>query len=82
MIAAEEAKIRIALQKGGYRRAESVSLRDAAVGSLIEDLHDAADDLSIQDYSLECRMDCDGNLAVAASFATEADMVLFEIRVS
>jgi hypothetical protein len=81
-IAAEEAKIRIALQKGGYRRAQFVPLRDAAVGSLIEDLHDDADDLSIQNYSLDYRTDCDGNLAVAASFGNEADMVLFKVRLS
>ena len=54
----------------------------AAIGSLIEGLHDDADDLSIQNYTLDCRMDWDGNLDVTLSFGTEADMVLFKIRVS
>jgi hypothetical protein len=80
-IAAEEARIRSALQKGGYRRAKSVPLGEAAIGSLIEGLHDAADDLSIQNYSLDHQIGCDGSLAVTADFATEADMVLFKIRV-
>ncbi|MGF9763763.1 hypothetical protein AAII07_52480 [Microvirga sp. 0TCS3.31] len=49
---------------------------------LVEDLHDAADDLSIRNYGLDYQMDCDGNLEVDVSFTTEADMMLFKIRVS
>jgi hypothetical protein len=66
-IVAEVARIRIALQKGGYRRAEFVPLHDAAISSLIENLHDDADGLSIQNYTLDCQIDCGGNLAVTLS---------------
>lgn len=80
-IAAEEASIRTALQKGGYSRAELLPLRDVAIDSLIDGLHDAADNLSIQNYTLDCQMGWDGNLDVTASFGTEADMVLFRFAI-
>jgi hypothetical protein len=80
-IAAEEARIRIALQKGGYRRAEFVPLRDAAIGSLIENLHDDAAYLSLRNYTLDYKIDWDGNLEVGFSFATEADVVLFKLAI-
>jgi len=57
-------------------------LSDDAISSVINDLHDNADDLSIQNYDLDYRTDCDGNLAVVFSFGHVADMVLFKIRVS
>jgi hypothetical protein len=82
IILAEEARIRIALQNGGYRKGASVPLREAAIGSLIDDLHDDADYLSIENYSLDYRMDWDGNLDVTLSFGHVADVVLFKIRVS
>jgi hypothetical protein len=53
-----------------------------AIGSLIESLHDDADNLSIQNYSLDCQMGCDGNLDVTLSFGHEAEMVLLKIRMS
>jgi hypothetical protein len=53
-----------------------------AIGGLIESLHDDADNLSIQNYSLDYQMDCRGNLDVALSFGDVADMVLFRVRVS
>jgi hypothetical protein len=81
-IAAEVASIRRALQKGGYRKADSLLLREAAIGSLIDDLHDAANNLSVPSYSLYYRTDGDGNLEVALTFGHVADMVLFKIRVS
>jgi hypothetical protein len=81
IILAEEARIRIALQNGGYRKAGSVPLREAAIGSLIENLHDDANDLSIQNYTLDYQMDFDGNLAVVLHFGHVADMVLFRFAI-
>jgi hypothetical protein len=81
IILAVEARIRIALQKGGYRRAEFVPLRDAAIGSLIEGLHNDAAYLSLRNYELDCRMGLDGNVDITASFGTEADMSLFRFAI-
>jgi hypothetical protein len=51
---------------------ERKGLSKVGIGSLIEGLRDAANNLE----------HTEGNLDVAHSFATEADMVLFKIRLS
>jgi uncharacterized protein YfcZ (UPF0381/DUF406 family) len=58
--------------------AGSVPIRVAANVSVIDNLHNDADNLS----SLDSQLDRDGNLDVALSFSTEAEMVLFKLRVS
>jgi hypothetical protein len=60
----------------------SLPLREAAIGSLIDGLYNHADDLSIQNYTLDCQMEWDGNLEIAISFGQVADIGLFKIRVS